>query len=292
MTASISSRCHALLSNSPGYEIPTVGLDSRLENGNFGNEMESQKYYFNQRNCKKLKNDEAKLKQRIALACRICYEEGMCEQLGPEFAGHISIRTGPNRILMPGHLHDSGRGLKDIRADDIIAVDLNGKRLEGKHDPVEEVVIHTSIYKARSDAKSVVHLHAPFSTAIASSASNILPIMLKSCYFVDTPILDIGPTLLKDEKTTSIMAKKLGDRQALIHKGHGIVTVGRSLEEACTLALFLEGSARMQYISGQFGRLVPFTREQALDFAKKGNFVEDSSYWRYFENKWKDRLEN
>lgn len=252
--------------------------------------MESQKYYLSQHPSEKLKIDEAKLKQRIALACKICYEEGLCEQLGPEFAGHISVRTEPNRILMPGHLHGSGKGLKDIRADDIIAVDLNGKQLEGKHDPVEEVVIHTSIYKARSDAKSVAHLHAPFSTAIASSASSILPVMLKSCYFVDTPILDIGPTLLKDERTTSIMVKKLGAQRALIHKGHGIVTVGRSLEQACTLALFLEGAAKMQYISRQFGRLVPFSHEQALDFAKKGNFVEDNSYWRYFENKWKDRL--
>ena len=235
--------------------------------------------------------DEKQLKQRIALACKICYEEGLCEQLGPEFAGHISVRTEPNRILMPGHLHDFGKGLRDITAEDIIAVDLNGKRLEGIHEPVDEVVIHTSIYKARNDARSVAHLHAPFSTAIASSASRIQPIMLKSCYFVDTPMLDIGPTLLKDEKTTSIMAKKLGNHRALIHKGHGIVTVGKSLEEACTLALFLEGAAKTQYVTRQFGRLVPFTREQALEFAKKGNFVEDSSYWRYFENKWKDRLE-
>ncbi len=237
-----------------------------------------------------MKADEAKLKQRIALACRICYEEGLCEHHGPEFAGHISVRVDENRILMPGHLHDFGKGLKDISAEDIIVVDLDGKRREGKHEPVDEVVIHTSIYKARGDAKSVTHLHAPFSTAIASSSSRIRPVMLKSCYFVDTPILDIGPTLLKDEKTTSKMVKKLGDHRALIHKGHGIVTVGKSFEEACTLALFLEGAAKMQYIAGHFGELEPFSQEQALEFAKKGNFLEDSSYWRYYENKWRKKL--
>jgi ribulose-5-phosphate 4-epimerase/fuculose-1-phosphate aldolase len=237
-----------------------------------------------------LNSSEANLRTRIADACRICYDEGLCESLGPEFAGHISVRTGKNRMLMPGHLHGSGRGLKDIKPEDIIAVDLNGKLLEGKHEPVEEVFIHTSIYKARDDVKSVAHLHAQFVTAIASTSTGLIPMSLKSCYFVDTPVLDIGPTLLINEKTTSKMVEKLGNRNAVIHKGHGIVTVGKTLDEACVTAFLLEGSAKMQYISSQFGKVVPFNRSDALEFAKGQHFASSyPAFWRYYENKWKNK---
>ena len=236
-----------------------------------------------------LNTDETRTRQKIALACRIFYGEGLCENLGPEFAGHVSVKVGQNRILVVGHLHGSGRGLNDVTAEDIIAVDLNGKLLEGRHEPVDEIVIHTSIYKARKDVNSVVHLHPQFATAIGSTSTRILPSFLKSCYFVDVPILDIGPALLISEQSASKMVTKMGKRNVIIHKGHGVVTSGKSLEEACIIALLLEGSAKMQYISSQFGKVIPFKRAEAIEFAKKQHFETNASFWLYYENKWKKK---
>jgi ribulose-5-phosphate 4-epimerase/fuculose-1-phosphate aldolase len=234
-----------------------------------------------------LNQRELALAKKIASACRIFYQERICESFGPEFAGHISVLAEKNRVLIPGHVHNLGRGLRDINPEDVIAVDLEGKLLEGKHDPVDEVAIHTSIYRARHDVKSVAHLHPPFATALSGTSSKILPISLKSCYFTDVPVLDTGPRLLSDEKSTAQMTRKLGTRNAIIHKGHGTVTVGESLEEACGTTLLLEGAARDQAISRQLGRLAPFERTKALKFAREGILAGDY-IWRYYENKWKD----
>lgn len=231
------------------------------------------------------------IKERVALACRIAYSEGLHEVLGHEPSGHISVRDESNRIIMPGHLHGLGRGLKDIAAEDIIVVDINGKRIEGKRVPVEEVVIHTSIYNARPDVRSVAHLHLPAAGALACTDKTLLPISLKSCHFAEgLVIFETDPTLIDNMEIARAMAEKLGQRKALIHRGHGAVTVGRNLEEAVLLAIYLEGAARDQLLAEQLGKITKtYDVEKAIRFAESHNLSKHQELWQYFENKWKNK---
>ena len=227
------------------------------------------------------------LKRRVALANRIAYNEGLHEEFGNEFSGHISVRKDSN-IIIPGHLHDFGKGLRDIKIDDIITVDLNGRLIDGKHEPVDEVIIHTSIYKARPEIKSVAHLHSPVSVALASTDTAILPLSMRSSFFCERlPILERGPGVINDEEMAAVMIKLLGKSNALIHKGHGVITAGRNLEEACVLALYLEGAAKNQLLSHQLGgSLKPFKRKDAIEYAKSHQLHQRRFIWTYFENKW------
>ncbi|HZW54764.1 MAG TPA: class II aldolase/adducin family protein [Nitrososphaerales archaeon] len=235
-----------------------------------------------------MSEDFEALKKRIALACRIAYLEGLKEDKGNEIAGHISVRTG-STLLMPGHMHDKGKGLPDITSADIIEVDMDGNRVKGNLDPVEEVVIHTFIYRARPEINCVTHLHAPTATALASTDETILPISIRSSYFAEgLPILHRGPGIIDNEEIASEMISAMGNHNALIHKGHGIMTAGRNMEEACTLAIFLEGSARNQLLAKQLGNLKPFEKRYAIEYAKSHSLDKRKYIWLSYENKWKD----
>lgn len=225
----------------------------------------------------------------MALACRILYEEGLREEIGNEAAGHVSVRfEKTNTVIMPGHLHHYGKGLRDITISDIIELDLEGKKLAGTRDPVEEYYIHTFIYKARPEINSVVHAHLPTATALASTNSTIMPISIRSSYFAEgVPILESGPGIIDNESIAEEMVKTMGGHNALIHKGHGAVVTGRCLEEACILALFLEGSAKNQLIAGQLGDLRPFEARSAIEYAISHSLDRRKDIWHYFENKWK-----
>src|SRR5579875_236062 len=230
---------------------------------------------------------KSSIKRRVALANRIAYLEGLHEEFGNEFSGHISVRYDGNKVIMPGHLHDFGRGLKDITISDIIVVDLEGKVLEGKREPVDEVVLHTSIYKSRPEINSVLHLHSPASVALASTDATILPISMRASYFAEgVPVLERGPGVIDNEEIAAEMVRVLGNHNALLHKGHGVVTVGRNLEEACILGLYLEGAARNQILAMQLGALRPFTKEDALRFARSRSLDKKTAIWKYYENKW------
>jgi L-fuculose-phosphate aldolase len=232
-------------------------------------------------------SDKTSLKRRVALANRIAYFEGLHEEFGNEFSGHISVRFRENEIIMPGHLHDFGKGLKDLTSKDMIIVDMNGKVIEGRLEPVDEVVIHTSIYKARQDINSVLHLHSPASVALASTDASIVPISIRSSYFAGgVPVLEQGPGIIDNEEIALEMTRLLADRNALLHKGHGVITVGRNLEEACILGLYLEGAARTQIYARQLGNLKPFSKDNALKFANSRNLNNKTEIWKYYEKKW------
>ena len=230
--------------------------------------------------------------QRIALACRIMYSEGLREAQGFEFAGHISVRLPgqSNLFVMPGHLHERGRGFSQLFPKDMIVVDMDGKRIQGNLDPVEEVVIHSYVYKARPEINSVVHMHPPAATALGSARQTILPISLKSSLFADgVPVLKRGPRLIDNDEIAKEMIEVMGEHKTLIHKGHGVVTAGRNLEEACLLALFLEGSAKSQILAGLLGDVDPFDSAAALRFKERMNLAEHPEMWQYFEKKWKNK---
>lgn len=232
------------------------------------------------------------MKERLALAHRIAFFEGLREESGNEHSGHISVRSNnnPDRFLILGHLHHDGEGLRNAETEDILTVDLEGRKIEGKHEVVEEIGIHTSIYKARPEIMSVFHMHPPAAVALGSTDQKIEMLSMRSTYFVEgVAILDTGPGVIDTEEIASEMVKKLGNLNALIHKGHGVVTVGRTLEEACLLGLYLEGSARNQILAKQFGgELKPFSNKLAFEYANSHSLAKRPFLWRYYENKWKD----
>ena len=98
------------------------------------------------------------LKEKLALSCNILANEGHWDNI----LGHVSVRIpGKNRILMKPHSF----GFEEIRAQHLIEVDLNGKKVAGKYERHSEVFIHTEILKARPDVNCVVHSHPPYATA-------------------------------------------------------------------------------------------------------------------------------
>ncbi len=230
---------------------------------------------------------KASIKRRVAFANKIAYLEGLHEEFGNEFSGHISVRFDGDKVIMPGHLHDLGKGLKDITTKDMVVVNMDGRVIEGKHDPVDEVILHTSIYKARPEINSVLHLHSPASVALASTDATIVPISMRSSYFAEgVPVLEKGPGVIDNEEIAAEMIKTLGSHNVLLHKGHGVVTLGRNLEEACILGLYLEGAARNQILAKQLGNLKPFAKEDALRYANSRSLDKKTAVWSYYENKW------
>ena len=88
------------------------------------------------------------LRRRLAKAHRILTAGG----IWPLTKGHVSARIpGTDRVLILGHIHSEGRSLIDTDVDDIVTVDLEGKWLEGRIEPVDERFLHLEIMKTRPD---------------------------------------------------------------------------------------------------------------------------------------------
>src|SRR5919206_4561484 len=76
-------------------------------------------------------------------------------------------------LAVPGHddlflLNRYGPHWSEIRASDLLVVDLDGNVVEGEGDwEVTAFMIHRGVHQARPDARCVLHTHMPYATAIS-----------------------------------------------------------------------------------------------------------------------------
>jgi ribulose-5-phosphate 4-epimerase/fuculose-1-phosphate aldolase len=183
------------------------------------------------------------LKKKLVEAAAICEMEGLSDAFG-----HVTVRVpGTNEILMTPQ-GAPGRA----KVSEIVTLDLNGKKIRGRGKPNSEFPIHTSIYRVRKDVQSVVHVHPPKVVAFSIAGKELLPMRISDRKFVPSvPIFgDPGTDVYIDtDKLGDKMAQALGKGFALIIRGHGAVTVGESIEDACLNAVHLEKIAEAQFMA-------------------------------------------
>lgn len=221
------------------------------------------------------------LKQKLAMANRILVNENLTE-LG---RGHVVYKLAEDRILIPGHLHDYQRSIADCTASDIVTIDYKGKVVEGRYpESMHEFYFYSAMFRRRKELKAALHMHAFYSNLLAMSGQNILFSSRDSFLFTKGLKVYSGlPLFVNTEKMGEDMADLLGDNDILLHRGHGVFMVGRSIEEVVTRAAALERAAYKSYCLRSIGKFVEYTREEieTSESDEIRNELQESD-WGYF----------
>lgn len=219
-----------------------------------------------------------KMKEKLALATRMMTREGLIAS-----SGHLSMRIpGTDRVILGPN--DVSRGI--VTVDDIVTVDLNSNKIEGKRKIPAETEIHTGIYRARPDVMSVVHTHPTYSLAFTIINKPILPVHMHGAIFADgVPVYDSVGHVDNRERGDGL-AKALGTHRAVLLKMHGAAVVGASLEEAFVAAMQLEENAQAQLLAEGAGKVVPMTKDDA-ERSIRESFGPSSiqKRWQYYLDK-------
>ena len=157
-------------------------------------------------------------------------------------AGNISARFGNVVGITP-----TLKSLSELNEEDIVLVDMDGNVLT-KGKPSSEVNMHLNVYKKRSDVNAIVHTHSPYVTGFAFSSKKLK--RLEGFGEIKNPYL---PSIEYEKPGTIELANSVADNikkeDALILKKHGVICLGKNLKEAESLAVFIEESAKTQFIS-------------------------------------------
>jgi L-ribulose-5-phosphate 4-epimerase len=183
-------------------------------------------------------SDASSLKQLLATGTRILYEHGIVDAFG-----HLSAR-------LPGTDHfviNPRQSPALLRPETVLTMTLDGEVLDGSGRPNAEWHIHASIYRARPDVFSVVHAHNEQSIIFSLSPAPLLPLFgHTSPIFGATPLpIYPHPRLITDRLRGDRLAQTLGDRAAVLLRGHGCAVVSPSLEQTVIRVLELERNGRM-----------------------------------------------
>ncbi len=165
--------------------------------------------------------------------------------------GHVSVRH-PDRtdcFLLARSLAP-----ELVMRDDIMTFDMASVPQDGDtRTPYLERFIHGGIYVKRPDVVCVVHSHAANVVPFAASSVPLKPVYHMSSFLrTGAPVFEIrekfGMTdmLIRNNAQGSALAEKLGDKSAVLMRGHGYCTVGGSIPEAVFRAYYAQINADLQ----------------------------------------------
>lgn len=167
--------------------------------------------------------------------------------------GNISARIGPGQILMTPSGMEKGR----LSEADLVVVDENGQKLEGCSRPSSEIGMHLAVYRARPEIGAVVHSHAPYATSFAVAGvelpDNILP---ETVYFVGkVPLVPFAPP--GTEAVGVGLGPYLAESFAFILANHGLLTIGKDLQQAYNIHETVEHTAKVIWLAKALGGANP-----------------------------------
>lgn len=172
--------------------------------------------------------------------------------------GNIAVRVAPDRALVT----PTGFLKAQLRAEDIVEVDLTGAKVRGRRRPSSELDMHLRILRRRADVTAVVHAHPPLATgfSVAGEAFDacVLPELIFQVGWV--PVVPYGTP--GTPELGERIEPFIDDHDALILANHGAVTMGSTLEEAMARMESVEHSAKIIFTARMLGRVNPLTPEE------------------------------
>jgi len=203
------------------------------------------------------------LKKQMLEVCRRMYVKGFVAAND----GNVSTRINEKILITP-----TGKSKGFLMAEDLVWVDLDGKKLEGKLRPTSELLMHLFVYKKRKDVKAVVHAHPAYSTALAIAGiklpDSIMPEVITSLGKV--PLAPYGTPSTREVPDSISDLIKYHD--AIILRNHGVLTVGENLAEAYFRLERVEHYAQVFCLAktlGKVRKLSPKQLEKLSEIKKK-----------------------
>jgi ribulose-5-phosphate 4-epimerase/fuculose-1-phosphate aldolase len=193
--------------------------------------------------------NERELRLRLAACYRVFAMLGWVEMI----YNHITVRLpgGDGHFLInPFGLHYS-----EVTASNLVKIDVDGRVIGESRWPVNPAgfTVHAAIHRGIADAHCVMHTHTTAGNAVAGARAGLSMDNFYSAQLHDrvayhdfegiTVHADEGPRLLRS----------IGNRPAVILRNHGLLSWGRTIEQAFVVLWTLQRACEVQVAGAALG---------------------------------------
>ena len=159
---------------------------------------------------------------------------------------HISARIpGPEHHFL---INPYGLMFDEITASSLVKVDQHCNKLSDSPFPVNPAgfTIHSAVHAVREDAGCVLHTHTRAGVGVSAQRDGVLPISQQSTFVLASLAYHDyeGVAFREDEKPR--LQADLGDKNFLMLRNHGLLTVGRSIADAFLHMYIFETTCQIQ----------------------------------------------
>ncbi len=164
--------------------------------------------------------------------------------------GNLSVRLDHETVLSTA----TGMSKGMLEPEDMVVVDMSGRKVTGRRDVSSEVAMHLLIYKLRPDVHGIVHAHPPTATGYAAAG---LPL---NQALVSEIVITLGCIPLAQYGTpgtpelTKALETLIPTYDAILMANHGVVTYGNDLISAYMKMETVEHFAQIALVTHLLGR--------------------------------------
>ena len=193
--------------------------------------------------------------------------------------GNVSAKDEESGLVV---IKPSGVPYGEMKAEDMVVVDLDGNVVEGKYKPSSDLPTHLCLYKKYPSLGGIVHTHSAYATAFAQSGREIIAYGTThaDAFYGNVPctreLTDKEIDEAYEWNTGVVISETVSDVDAIpavLVKNHGVFTWGKTPEKAVETAVTLEETAKMALFTEQLNHSTPRIKQHLLDkhyFRKHG----------------------
>jgi L-ribulose-5-phosphate 4-epimerase len=199
--------------------------------------------------------------------------------------GNVSGRDQKSGLIV---IKPSGVAYKRMKASDMVVIDHNGKKVEGKWKPSTDAPTHLILYNTFSTLGGIVHTHSTYAASWAQAGKSIPPFGTTHAdhFYGEVPCTRVLTDQEIDQEyeinTGKVIVEKIGGKDPLLIPSilvncHGPFCWGTDPESAVYNAVALEEIARMAFYTVLLGNSKPVD-QSLLDKHFRRKHGDDAYY--------------
>ncbi len=193
-------------------------------------------------------------------------------------AGNVSVRDGDSFLVTP-----SGMAVEAMTPHHMVQMEFDGKHHGGRHgtpEPSSEWRFHRDILASRKEVGAVIHTHSMFATTIACLRHDVPPLHYMMALVGGTHIRCAPYALFGSQELSDGALAALYERKACLLANHGMIALGRDLDDALAVTMEVETLCEQYWRTLQVGGAVLLSEQEMAEamerFKSYGNWKENA----------------
>ena len=180
--------------------------------------------------------------------------------------GNLSCRNDNGFIITP-----SGVSLENLDSNSMVEIGFNGEIINSKsnYKPSSEWLFHRDIYAAKDDIHAIVHTHSVFSSTLSVIGESIPPFHYMIAVAGGDSIRCSDYALFGSQELSNNIIIAMEQRKACLITNHGMIAIGKDLNEAINIAIEVEHLAQVYVQAKMIGTPKLLNDNQMLEVIDK-----------------------
>lgn len=174
-------------------------------------------------------------------------------------SGNASVRCGDGFLVTP-----SGMAMADMTPAHMVPMQMDGT-YPAHQKPSSEWRFHRDILQARPEVSAVIHTHSMFATTVACMRHDVPPFHYMIAVAGGDTIRCAPYALFGSQALSDAALVALAERKACLLANHGMIALGRDLDDALAVAVEVENLCEQYWRLLQTGEMHLLTEPQMLE---------------------------